>query len=609
MKRIFYLMQKNILLLLRNWISFFLLILGPFLIMIIVGLVFSQTTHAGITIGIVTTNDQVADFFEENVGQAFTTMRFTDNDDCLQLLYKEQTHACIKTSDTFRVGDSPTGLLEIYYDNSRVSLSPFLINYFQERLGIISDKVTKDSATMLLTQIEELSGFMGEGKQTLTGFSLQVINLQEQTNQFLTDLQNSQDQFETFYDQLTVLNNRISVTDLEDVPDQLDSIRITLDDSLQTVRLAQSRLEETDSHMYSRLQTIDYNIALLEQNLSDDSESLELLEVIKEARNSILLDDFENAKQTVDQAEQQLTAIQSTLDRYEGDIVYVTDSQRIEEFNRLYTQATDFRQFLNTSVSYLTQTQGVLGQSQEQLQLLLEALELQEEDLKQIAQLNVEEFVTPLSTSNIPLLPSASEVYLLFPQYLPIIVIFISILFANIILLGEIYSTAQLRNFVLPVYDWMPLLAYFFTNLLVIGFQISVLLTVAHFAFGVSVLDHLFTVIIALFLLSSICILIGMICAYLTNSKENSILLTTFIAVGLFLSSNLMVPVAMMTPIVAFFVSLNPIVLADTILRRSLFFDIGVQDSLISIVFLVIYIFILTHVLYALVHSHRHSYN
>ena len=601
--------KKNFLLLVRNWPSFLLLIIGPFMIMLLIGMVFSHTAHAGVSLGVVSTNTQTQEFFDELIQGAFTIGYYEEKDGCLKELYKEQVHTCIVPSESFLVDGSPTGALEIYYDNSRAGLAPFLTNYFQERLSAISEDITTETAVYLLSQLNEILQFLDEGGKTLEGFSEQTRLLEEQTRMFAQQVTESQEQFEELYEQLTELNEQITQSDFEDVPEQLAEIKETLDESLLQVREAQELLAEASEHFDESRELINETIDLLEAHLPEDSSSQELLASIYLAREQMSAEELEDARRTVDDMELELLTMKQLLEDYEEDVLFVTDAERKEEFEQIYTQASTFRTFLNISSQHLSETLEVLVKSREQTSMLAQELHAQKQEFHEVIQIDIEEFVAPLATRNIPLLPSANDVYLLFPQYLLIILIFISILFSNIILLGEIYSSAQLRGFVLPVAEWVPLAAYYVTNLFIIGFQLLILLLVAQLAFDVSIMNNILPIAITIFLLSSLCILIGMVAAYLTDSKENSILLTTFVAVAMFLASNFLIPTALMTKTVSTIVSFNPMVLADTILRRAFFFDVPLFDSLTAILLLLLYVVVLAGLLFLLVHLHRHSYN
>ncbi|MFT7616223.1 MAG: hypothetical protein ACI8Y7_001052, partial [Candidatus Woesearchaeota archaeon] len=118
-----------------------------------------------------------------------------------------------------------------------------------------------------------------------------------------------------------------------------------------------------------------------------------------------------------------------------------------------------------------------------------------------------------------PLIQKTATVYLLFPAILPILIIFISILFSNIIVLDEIYSSAQMRNFIMPIHDVFMLLGFYLTNVFVVVFQVSVLLVFAQFQLNIYVFANILSVGFVSMLLSSVFILLGMLLAYVTNSK------------------------------------------------------------------------------------------
>jgi len=139
--------------------------------------------------------------------------------------------------------------------------------------------------------------------------------------------------------------------------------------------------------------------------------------------------------------------------------------------------------------------------------------------------------------------------------------------------LNEVHSDAYFRNFLMPVSPYLFMIGLFITNLFIVAFQILVLLVVAFFNFGIN--GFKLDILLAVLLVTSIFVLIGMIFGYMVKSRQTSILLSTFTGLFLFLFSDVIFPLEIMPSLAANLAVLNPLVVGETIFRKMLFYDIG----------------------------------
>ena len=157
---------------------------------------------------------------------------------------------------------------------------------------------------------------------------------------------------------------------------------------------------------------------------------------------------------------------------------------------------------------------------------------------------------------------------------LSIIIIFISILFADIVTLSEINSKAFYRNLIAPVKKLLFSSGLMLTNILVVLFQVSILLCVGYFNFNINVFNHFGLLLIIVLALVVLYTCLGMIFAFLIRNEQSSILTTTFVALAFFLFSNQVTPLETMPELAALIASKNPHVLASAAFRKLLIFGV-----------------------------------
>ena len=203
----------------------------------------------------------------------------------------------------------------------------------------------------------------------------------------------------------------------------------------------------------------------------------------------------------------------------------------------------------------------------------------------------------PIAQSFNSLLKELKNIQNVFPVLLTTVIIFISLLFANIVSLLEINNKAYHRNLIAPVNDLVYVLGLIFTNFIVISFQVSVLLVVSQTRFGIDVLSNIWPVIYVSVLLIFIFIFLGMILAYIFKNEQTSILTTTFMALAFFLFSDVVTPLEAMPKVASVFAALNPMVIAEEIIRRVVLFNLPVFVLADKFLMLGIYFLVLLLVL------------
>jgi len=223
------------------------------------------------------------------------------------------------------------------------------------------------------------------------------------------------------------------------------------------------------------------------------------------------------------------------------------------------------------------------------------SIELNEsiEQLSGIDQDQAEMLINPINAEFEPILGDLAKIYLIFPILLVFIITFISILLSNMVVLNEIHSPAFFRNFLVPINNLYYIVGLFITNMIVVLIQIAVLLLVSYFNFGIDIMSVFFSLMIAVLLVTTVFVLIGMFFAYLIRIKQTSILVCTFFALGVFLFSDVIFPVEIMPKTAAFFANLNPLLIGENIFRKIIFFDIGLLQQYGDIGILLVYIVLL----------------
>jgi hypothetical protein len=201
-----------------------------------------------------------------------------------------------------------------------------------------------------------------------------------------------------------------------------------------------------------------------------------------------------------------------------------------------------------------------------------------------------EKLIKPIVQSFEPIQSKLPDIKLVFPVLLSLVIVFISMLFSNIVTLREINSDSYFRNLITPMDDIIFTVGLIVTNLIVVQIQVIVLLCVAQLKFNIDILSNFSQIFLICLLFSIIFVFLGMIFAYIFDNEQTSILVTTFSAISIYLFSNVITPLETMPILAAKLASLNPFVISQKIFKEFIIFQIPLEFLVNDIINLIIYL-------------------
>ena len=166
---------KNMRLIFRNWVSFLFLILGPLMIIAIVGMTFFGDNATGLWFGVYQENPDAGDTpsFLAEIGN---TVNFDYLEDCIKELREGRLHLCVavKSGQRFRsatAAPDDNGQLTVtfYYDLSRKQLSALVISMIQQKLGKSVQDISLETTKGLLEKMQDLVLFLKSGERDING--------------------------------------------------------------------------------------------------------------------------------------------------------------------------------------------------------------------------------------------------------------------------------------------------------------------------------------------------------------------------------------------------------------------------------------------------------
>jgi ABC-type polysaccharide/polyol phosphate export permease len=534
--RVIYEIYKNFKLIFRNWSSLLLIILAPLILIVLVGFSFSSDTLHGIKIGAIAQGDIDLTGLKANVAEFGEIVEYDDTKDCVLDMTFEKIHICLEFRGSFaaKKGEIPTGEITFYYDNTRQKLSLLLMNELKEYFGLTAEKISLISTQEIFNNLQSLMSY---------------------------------------------INARIN--DIDDIKDKSKEIKEDL------IERKQELIEVRDDFTpkYKLVKSMQSSVTSYTNSFNQASGALAAsLNSLKDTTNSLRigldkLESLSNATNITLQAKLVDLAI-SQLHREIDNTASLTNTT-IAEVNRIkssldsvVTELDDINKLLNDEIERSDEYIDLIDESIDEMERISTEAKEKMKDFSKLDPSFAEKLVKPITQTFQALIWDIRDIQLAFPLLLATVIVFISLLFSNIITLLQIHNKAYIRNILAPVDDLVYTIGLAITSFFIVFFQIIILLFVAQTQFSVNVLAKLSDLLPPIIVMIFIFIFLGMILAYICKSIQSSILLATFVALGFFLFSNILNALEAMPKIAAYIAVLNPVVLVISIFRRILFFNI-----------------------------------
>ncbi|MBN2368183.1 ABC transporter permease [Candidatus Woesearchaeota archaeon] len=585
---------KNFKIIFRNLSSVLLLIIGPLALIAIIGITFSGEGLNDINIGVISNDFSSFGPAFQNFSEFAVITEFSDTSECVKQMSLQYTHICLEFSDDFGQQtdeEFPSGTITFYFDNSRKSLSNKIVEHISDYFGVEAEKISIESAKTIFSNIENMVAYLYdknedinvlvnesqsiksdliERKQRLIEIREEFLPIYEEIKEVQSNINNVSERADSAYtdyksrsdammSELKNLKEKIQIADREFFVYEIEGVyNITTDLDYLLI----------NNITFQNLSFYDYTINQSNLIVFNESTNLTLASIdLKPSYATSLA--VNSAVSSIEELEYALSNFTGTTEEFYGYI-----KQQQQQFDDAILLLDNVKEMLDKDIESSDEYIVKIDAAVERITLIQQEMNESLADLAKLDPDMAEKLVKPILQNYEPLLPGIENIKLAFPGMVAIIIIFISILFANIVSLAEFNSKAFYRNLLAPVPDFIFVSGLILTNLLVVLFQISVLLGVGQLKFGIDVVSNIWPIVIVVILLSSIFVLLGMILSVLIRDVQTSILTSTFLVLGFFLFSDNITPLEIMPPLAAVFAAKNPFVLASLAFRKVMIFGV-----------------------------------
>lgn len=560
--------KKNFKLLIRSKTSAFTVLIGPLLIVLLVGLVFSGKSSYELSIGYYTPDyTELTNSFVESLEQSnYYVQEFKDEASCVRKIEQGVIHTCIIFPNDFKISDEEKNELNFLVDYSRMNLVYKIIDSVSGILEAESEELSYSLTQVLLSKINSTL-------EELESHSLLLEEANPKLNLLLLDLQKAKANAES----MKLDTRGVSLRNIDTYASYIN----------ETVELMHENIVELINETEIWLE--DALGESIEDLLEDENASYHYeAETFAELKNETL----KLHNETNDDIERLMNSINSTsrsLARLESDL---NESKELNE---------DVKSKLDSAKNNLAIIQANLLD-------LRDALTRSKQNLEDIQVRRAETIVSPVNTVIEPVVLETSKITFTFPFLLMLVIMFVALLLSSNLIMFEKTSKAFFRNFTTPTKPALFVITTFLTGFTVIVLQTIIILGLANFFLQIPLFKNAFSTLLIILAASTFFITLGMAVGYLFSTQEGAIMASIVLGALFMFLSNLVLPLESLAPIFSNIIKYNPYVLSSELLRKSLLFKVDTMEALTIILILFgasLVIFLLMLVLHGLVHRKK----
>lgn len=523
------LIKKNFKLLLRAKSSSLIVILGPLLVIFLVGVAFDNANTYALNLGVYSEsyNDLTNSFVEALEDNDFNVERFDSEELCLTRIKQGTIHTCITFPPDMQISNEIQNQIILNVDYSKINLVWMIIDTLKSKVASRSEEISQQLTEVLLQKLDETRVEIHNRNPTIDSLKTNNQDLVDKTGAVLSKV-NSMD-LSLDLDSLGISSLKTSISEQVSVSSNVQN----------NVELIQNKID-------------DIRDDLDEFNLTNDSSLLTYLEIVEVAANTIDNQTSGNASWS------SINNIVSTL-----DLGLQSVKSRLDD-------ATSQKSAVGTDISDMN---SALEQSKTQIEEVKQALDKIDASIGGIEVTKASTIVSPIQTKINPVTPEKTHLNYIFPGLIVLVIMFIGILLSSTLVMMEKHSPAYFRNLITPVRYITFFLGTYITSLITVLIQVAVILAISIIFFKSQILSNIAVTLTLLFIIATMFTFLGMLIGHLFKSEETSTLASVSIGSILLLLSDIVIPLESMPAYVLNIARFNPFVIAETALKRAIMFN------------------------------------
>jgi ABC-2 type transport system permease protein len=513
---LFKIIQKNLKLLIRSKSSALIIILGPLLVIFLVGIAFGNISKYSLNVGTYSESysDITNSFVEKLKEKEFRVQKIDTEESCIDQIKLGKLHTCIIFPPNFDVGSDKMNEITFYVDYSKVNLIWMILETLSTKLQEQTSELSLDLTTNLLNKLETTRTELDSKKPLIAELKTRNQQIQGEFDMLDRDVAGKISNFKSSASEIReYIIGKIEVAKdtISNIKSELKSLDLNCSENVSSCKELTSKIK-LDNQLGS-LDVLLYNIYNKVEDPSDVSEA-----------------DLANLAQLAGEIDMVLNQVLDSVSS-----VIAQNSITIEEFQTSFDKIHD--------------------------------------DLEAVKIKDAATIINPITTQIKTVIPEKTYLNYLFPPLIVLVVMFISILLSTTLVMMEKHSIAYFRNFITPTRDITFILATFLTNMILVTFQLIIIIAISINFFKAQIFSSLITAIPAMFLITTLFTFFGMFIGYIFNSEETATLAAISLGSVFLFLSDVILPLESMPDYIRDIAQFNPFVIGENLLRKAVLFQ------------------------------------
>lgn len=548
--------KKDIKMLLRSKTSSLIVILGPLLIIFLVGIAFDNTGYHNIKIAAYSPiySDLADSYITRLSSQSYRVFKTESELVCVDAVKKGTYHACIVFSSDLVVSKDLESEIKIYIDNSKLNIAWIIKDTVFEKIDDKSKEISKSLSDVLLTTFDEIKKEVDLRKKSVVDLTTKNDVLIGQVDSVSSKIENIK---MSYNDSVPI--SQIS-SGVSSALSGFNSYKSKVDDLLNDL---ESELEKiggylSDLNCSSSLTTIQSSIVSAKEIISQSSND----------------SDFDKAKGSVERLDSYIDSISNEISSIKTQIVALENSKKDAK-----SESQSMKQGLLDQLGKIVEVQKGLNN----IETRISNIQIKDSDV----------ISDPIRTSVVPVVVESTHLTYLFPTLLVLIIMFVSLLVSSTLVQMEKTSNAHFRNLISPTKTIFFNAGAFFVTLLIVMIQLLIILVITDLSFDTAILHNILFILLVSLVSSTFFVLLGILLGSIFNSEETSLLGTLVLGLALLMVSGTILPLEYMPISVRAVADFNPFVLTYQMLRDIILFRAGFEVISSEMSYMLLYVLVL----------------
>ena len=552
--------SKNFKVLLRSKSSALVVIFGPLLLILLVGLSFSNSGKFTLNVGVYSpeyndlTNSYIKKIADSN--ENYKVKNFNSETECIDNIKKTAVHVCIIFPQNFKIENGKTNEIKFYIDQSKQNFVYAVVNTVESSFSERSNELSLDMTTKIVNVVTRSK-----------------MNIEDTNSKNIPAISGAAD----------AITKRSKV-----MQDRLSSNTV----DTTTVSTGSGNLDKKGDALRATI-TNQYAVATglltLANNITDAGNFDALV-------NNKTKDAWKSDLKAYDTSKGLLYKAWNDSVAAKNDFVNGTNELKasvgtlvkgIEDSKAVQDQVvSDLKNGLDSDVSNV----------KKEITATSDALNKVINDINTLQVTSANNIVAPVVTSVETVVPEKTHLDYLFPSLIVLLIMMMSILLSSTLIIMEKNSKAYFRNFTTPTNDLVFVFSTFLTSLIIILMQIIIVLAISGFVFHTSFSVGYLNLFGMILIISSLFVLIGMMIGYLFNTEQTGMMGAISVSSIFLLMSDLIVPMENMPLYIQKFAQYNPFVMCSEALKKMIIFSISItslKNELILLGSIILSLFVL----------------